>query len=228
MQATAVRDASGRDRRVEGGGSVDGDDQAPRGGVQCVRRVPRGSRPGGPDRSGLPRFHRRAVRVKARGSARADEFQTGSARTPAVAPADGDLGWGFSWVGQPTTPPVERCPARFRAARDEYPSRCAGGGGTPKPPSWRSSAPRTSSSPTWRRSVGKPSSRRRPGTWPGSGPGVSGGGTPRRRPGCCVRRWLTSWATCTRSGRSGKTWPTAPAAALSATGPVGPAPVDGG
>src|SRR5208283_1446011 len=84
------------DRRVEGGGAVEDDGQAPRGGVQCVRRVPRGSWPGGPDRGGLPRFHRRAVRVKARGSARADQCPTGSARTPAVAPADGDLGWGFS------------------------------------------------------------------------------------------------------------------------------------
>ncbi len=44
------------------------------------------------------------------------------------------LAGGFPEVGQPTTPQVERCPARFRAARDEY-LRCAGGGGTPKPPS---------------------------------------------------------------------------------------------
>jgi integrase/recombinase XerD len=45
------------DRRVDGGGAVDGDDQASRGGVQRVRQVPRGSRPGGPDRGGLPGFH---------------------------------------------------------------------------------------------------------------------------------------------------------------------------
>ena len=31
--------------------------------------------------------------MQARGPARADEFQTGSARTPAVDPADGNVGW---------------------------------------------------------------------------------------------------------------------------------------
>ena len=34
------------------------------------------------------------------------------------------LAGGFPEVGQPTTPPVERCPARFRAARDEYLAVC--------------------------------------------------------------------------------------------------------
>jgi len=34
------------------------------------------------------------------------------------------LAGGFPEVGQATTPPVERCPARFRAVRDEYLSAC--------------------------------------------------------------------------------------------------------
>ncbi len=34
------------------------------------------------------------------------------------------LAGGFPEVGQPTTPQVERCPARFRAARDEYLAVC--------------------------------------------------------------------------------------------------------
>ncbi len=34
------------------------------------------------------------------------------------------LAGGVPEVGQPTAPPVERCPARFRAVRDEYLSAC--------------------------------------------------------------------------------------------------------
>ena len=34
------------------------------------------------------------------------------------------LAGGVPEVGQPTTPPAERCPARFRAARDEYLAAC--------------------------------------------------------------------------------------------------------
>src|SRR5438105_15451179 len=34
------------------------------------------------------------------------------------------LAGGVPEVGQATTPPVERCPARFRAARDEYLAAC--------------------------------------------------------------------------------------------------------
>jgi hypothetical protein len=34
------------------------------------------------------------------------------------------LGGGVPEVGQATTPPVERCPARFRAVRDEYVAVC--------------------------------------------------------------------------------------------------------
>jgi integrase/recombinase XerD len=34
------------------------------------------------------------------------------------------LAGGVPGVGQATTPPVERCPARFRAARDEYLAAC--------------------------------------------------------------------------------------------------------
>ena len=34
------------------------------------------------------------------------------------------LDWGLPQVGQATAPPVDRCPARFRAARDEYLAAC--------------------------------------------------------------------------------------------------------
>jgi hypothetical protein len=34
------------------------------------------------------------------------------------------LAGGVPTVGQATTPPVDRCPARFRAARDEYLVAC--------------------------------------------------------------------------------------------------------
>jgi integrase/recombinase XerD len=81
------------DRRVDYGRAVEGDDQTPRGGVQRFRRVLGGPRPGAPNRGGLPRFHRRAVRVKARGPARSDQLQACSARTPAVDPVAGSAGW---------------------------------------------------------------------------------------------------------------------------------------
>jgi hypothetical protein len=40
---------------------------------------------------------------------------------------------GVATVGQATTPPVDRCPARFRAARDEYLRACGGGGTLRRP-----------------------------------------------------------------------------------------------
>jgi hypothetical protein len=45
------------------------------------------------------------------------------ARRPLVLLLEALVG-GVSVVGQATTPPVERCPARFRAARDEYLGAC--------------------------------------------------------------------------------------------------------
>ena len=69
-------------------------------------------------------FIGRAVRVQARGPARACGFQACPARTPAPDPADGVPGRGHPQVGQATAPPVDRCPARFRAARDEYLAAC--------------------------------------------------------------------------------------------------------
>ena len=45
------------------------------------------------------------------------------------------------------------------------------------------------------RSAGRPSTRQGPGTWLGFGPGAIVAVTPRRRPACCVRGWLTSCAT---------------------------------
>lgn len=45
------------------------------------------------------------------------------ARRPLILLMEG-LGGGVPEVGQATTPPVERCPARFRVARDEYLAAC--------------------------------------------------------------------------------------------------------
>jgi integrase/recombinase XerD len=45
------------------------------------------------------------------------------ARRPLLLLMEGLVG-GIPEVGQATTPPVERCPARFRVARDEYLAAC--------------------------------------------------------------------------------------------------------
>ena len=142
--------------------------------------------------------------AQARGIARAAPVPGGLSSHAARWSSDGGLDWRQPGLVRSTTPPVERCPARFRAARAEYLGACRRRG-TPRPASRRSSAPRTSSSPTSRRSVGRPSRRCRPGTGRVLGP-ASAPGYARRRPGRCVRRWLTSCATCTRTGRSGTTW----------------------
>ena len=137
------------------------------------------------------------------------------------------LAGGFPEVGQPTTPPVERCPARFRAARDEYLAVCRRRGNAEATVVTKQRA--ADQFLAYLEEVGRETlGRCRSGTWPGSGLVVIGGGTPRRRPGCCVRRWVTSWATCTRSGRSGRTWPGGSRRSAIAARPVGPAPVDGG
>ncbi len=81
--------------------------------------------------------------------------------------------------------------------------------------------------PTWRRSAGNTSARRRPGTWPDSGPGARTGAMRRRPTARCARAWPISCATCTRPVRSGKTWPASSAPALSPARPDGTLSVDG-
>ena len=82
--------------------------------------------------------------------------------------------------------------------------------------------------PTWRRPAGKPSARRRPGTWPDSGPGARTGATRRKPTARCARAWPISCATCTRPVRSGEDLAEpAPAPALSPARPDGTLSVDG-
>ena len=116
------------------------------------------------------------------------------------------LAGGVPEVGQATTPPVDRCPAPFRAARDEYLAVCGRRGNAEATVVTKQRA--ADQFLAYLEEVGRETLeqvqvRDLAGFWAG----VSGGGMPRRRPGYCVRRWATSWATCTRSGRSGRTWP---------------------
>jgi hypothetical protein len=127
------------------------------------------------------------------------------ARRPLILPMEG-LGGGVPEVGQATTPAVERCPARFRVARDEYLAACRRRGNAEASVVTKQRA--ADQFLAYLEEVGRePWIRRRPKTWPVFGPGASGVATPRKRPGRCVRRWLTSCATCTRVGRSQKIWP---------------------
>ena len=115
------------------------------------------------------------------------------------------LDGGMPRVGQATASLVDRCPPRFRPARDEYLAAC------------RRRRNAEASVVTKQRAADaflayleeagrEPSARRRPGTWPDSGPGASTEATPRRPTARCARAWPISCATCTRPVRSGKTW----------------------
>ena len=117
------------------------------------------------------------------------------------------LDGGMPRVGQATTPPVDRCPARFRAARDEYLAACRRRGNA------------EASVVTKQRAAdavpGLPGGGRPGNPRAGAGPGLGRVLGPAPAPGlrpeddrlAAFVRWPTSCATCTRPGRSGKTWP---------------------
>ena len=116
------------------------------------------------------------------------------------------LAGGVPEVGQATTPPVERCPARFRAARDEYLAACRRRGNAEASVVTKKRAADQFFAyleEVGRETLEEVQARDLAGFWARR----QRRGYAPKRPGCCVRRWLTFCATCIRVGRSGRTWP---------------------
>src|SRR5450631_2001621 len=93
-------------------------------------------------------------------------------RRPVILLMEG-LGGGVPEVGQATTPPVERCPARFRVARDEYLAACRRRGNAEASVVTKQRA--ADQFLAYLEEVGRETLERRgPKTWPVFGPGASG------------------------------------------------------
>ena len=126
METADIRaSVSAGDRRIDSGGQVDDNDQTtPQGGVQRVRRVPRGRGLALPTEAECldfvaERSGSRLTGLREPASSRHAQL----ARRPLILLME-CLDGGFPQVGQATAPLVDRCPARFRAARDEYLAAC--------------------------------------------------------------------------------------------------------
>jgi len=138
------------------------------------------------------------------------------------------LAGGFPEVGQPTTPPLERCPARFRAARDEYLAVCRRRGNAEATVVTKQRAADQFLAyleEVGRETLEQAQARDLAGFWArrhrrGYAPKTTG----------LLRTALARLPGSPARGRAdpGRPGPTAPAAALSQARPVGPAPVDGG
>ncbi len=92
------------------------------------------------------------------------------------------LAGGVAEVGQPTTPPVERCPACFGAVRDEYLSACRRRGNAEATVVTKQRAAELFLA--YLEEVGRETLEEvQVPTWPGFGLVVSGGGTPPKTTG---------------------------------------------